>query len=375
MTHSLLLASPPATLLSCFKFFILSLALSFAVSVYAQSFESIDEANLSKVEQLIDAAREAGEKREYSISLGYLQQALLLFKDKGDAEAQALHTSLYCQIGAVHIEQGRWPEADNALLRCLQRARTEQEKPLISEALVLLGQNGFKQGHFEAAESYLQEAITLTTATEDLPRLAFAYLWLGAVAALRGDAELAETQLMQAVTISRRAGVQTTEGRARNILGENARLNGQYGLATTHYYEALAIYESINNRFGMTMVVHNLGHLATMMGDTEEALEHYNSSLKMAMEISAVPAALEILAALAGIVADAGDTEYALEILGLVLAHPASPKEALHMFAEPTLIKLKNTHPADVIEAGLARGRVLKFEAVVESLLKPKDKL
>ena len=338
----------------------LLLGLVSSVSVYG---------SLVEAEKYGLAAEKASANRQYDDAVEYIGRALRLLGSLEDGDNHMLRASLLCQLGVVHIELGKWLMAQDDLLLCLKGARELNDNELVSEALVRLGQNGFKQGRFEEADLYLREAVSLTAETRDFSRQAFAYLWLGATAALHGKAKDAETLLMKAVDAASRAGDQATEGRARNILGENARLNGQYDVAIKHYHEALTIYESINNRFGMTMVIHNLGHVAVMTGATEEALVHYDNSLKMAVEINAIPAALEILAALAGIALDKGEFERALELLGVVLAHPAAPKEALHMFAEPTLVSLQKALSPETIESGLARGKSLGFEKVIAGLL------
>jgi tetratricopeptide (TPR) repeat protein len=325
--------------------------------------------NLSKAFQLSESANQAMLLRNYEISADDLQAALQLLDGYVENSSNNFHASLFCKLGKVRIEQGHWSAAEKSLTRCLQLADNLDESRLSAVALADLGQNAFKKGQLDKATSYLNKAIKIATKNRYLSTLAFARLWLGAISALRGNFDHAETELLEAVAIANKANDPSTEGRARNILGENSRLHGQYDDAIRHYQEALAIYQSINERFGMTMVIHNLGHVKTMMGDTETALQHYDESLRMAIDIQAIPAALEILAALAGIAIDKENYEQALDLLGVVFAHPASPKEALHMFAEPLLVRLQNKLPADTVEAGLARGGALNFDELVKRLL------
>jgi tetratricopeptide (TPR) repeat protein len=325
--------------------------------------------NLSAAIQLSESAKQATQLRNYKIAADDLQAAIKLLDGYVENSSNDFYPSLFCKLGKVRIEQGLWPAAENALVRCLRLVDHINESQLRAVALADLGQNAFKKGELDKAKSYLNKAIELATKNGDLSTQAFAHLWLGAISALRGNFEHAETELLEAVGIAKKANDPSTEGRARNILGENSRLHGQYDNAIRHYQEALAIYQSINERFGMTMVIHNLGHVRTMMGDTETALQHYDESLRMAIDIQAIPAALEILAALAGIATDREDFDQALDLLGVVFAHPASPKEALHMFAEPLLARLQNKLPADTVEAGLARGGALNFDELVKRLL------
>ncbi len=353
-----------------------SLCLNMLPNVYAKdenavSYPKLNE-KLIKVEQLSQSARQTTKKRRYVEALADLNSALELLSEHQESESQVKIATLHCQLGTVYIEQGRWPEAEESLSVCLEAARRLHQSKLAGEALVKLGQNAFKQGQYEVAISHLQEAVTLTTNINDLSGLAFARLWLGATAAINNNFEQAESELLEAVEIARKAEDPSTEGRARNILGENSRLAGQYEAAIKHYQQALSIYEPIDNRFGMTMVIHNLGHVMMMMGDTQTALQYYDRSLEMAIEINAIPAALEILAALAAIAKNAGEVGRALDLLGLVYAHSAAPKEALHMFADPTLALLQKGFQAERIESGLARGRALEFEKVVDDILAKK---
>ncbi len=343
--------------------------LVFTQATYAKEVSDAPEDYLSMATDIGEMAKQASIDRDYLVAAEALHKALLLLDDKQDASALSLRANLLCQLGKVQIEQGQWPAAESSLLECLQLSEKTGQQILSGKALADLGLNAFKQGFFDKADEYLNKAIGISSTNNDLSTLAFSHLWLGAIFAINKDFHAAETQLLKATSIANRAKDFSTEGRARNILGENARLNGRYSEAISHYEEALNIFKSIDQKFGMTMVIHNLGHVSTMMGNTEAALQHYDESLRMAIEIQAIPAALEILAALAGIAADKGDYDHALNLLGVVLANPSAPKEALHMFAEPLLAHLKNELPAEQLENGLARGRSLGFDRVVDSLL------
>ena len=349
-------------------------ALSLLLSVltqptYANEMLDVSENTFSKATDLSVLAKQASLNRDYVVSAEALQKALLLLENKKDISGVTLRANLFCRLGKVYIEQGQWPAAESSLLECLQIAESLGQVILSGSALADLGLNSFKQGHFENAEEYLNKAIIISSAISDYSTIAFSHLWLGAISAINKDFHVAEVELLKATSIANQANDFSTEGRARNILGENARLNGKYNEAISHYQEALSIYQSINQKFGMTMVIHNLGHVSTMIGDTDSALKYYDKSLRMAIEIQAIPAALEILAALAGIAADKGNYEHALNLLGFVFANPSAPKEALHMFAEPLLIRLQDKLSAKEVETGLARGRSLDFDKVVESLL------
>lgn len=317
---------------------------------------------LAEAQRLSHTAQLAIDNREYTRALTELEEALKLVEDKPDNRTRQQWARLQYQLGTVYIEQGEWSAADIALLACLDISREQEDGLLTTMTLVGLGQNAFKQGHFEDADDYLQEAIGLASIHSYEHELALAHLWLGAVAALNRHFEQAEKALQEAVAVASSAGDKSTEGRARNILGENARLHGNYDAAITHYNEALTVYESIDNRLGMTMVVHNLGHVMTMMEEIDSALEYYERSLAMAMEIDAQPAALEIIAAVASIAAKRGRYKKALALLGLVYANPAAPKEALHMFAEPTLAMLRKKISDSELKSGLAEGRKLNLQ-------------
>ncbi len=356
---------------------VLLLCLTIIPSVFAGVDSTVSATNTPglfvHIEELEQSARRATRQRHYPEALADINAALKLLGVSEEYRFRIRIARLQCLLGAIYIERGNWSDAQKSLLPCLQTARNFNDSPLTAEALVKLGQNAFKQGKFEAARAYLQEAVSITTEIDDLSGLAFAKLWLGAVAALVGNYELAEQELLQAVTVAAKADDKSTEARARNILGENARLHGQYESALNYYQQALDIYQSANNRFGMTMVIHNLGHLMTMMGNLPAALKYYDRSLELAMDINAIPAALEVLAALAEIAANAGETERALDLLGLVYSNSASPKEALTMFADPTLNRLQREFPSDRINTGLAHGRSLNFEKVVAGILARKN--
>jgi tetratricopeptide (TPR) repeat protein len=331
------------------------------------------ENNISIAKKHLHKAEQARQSNNYLFAIDEINKALLVLTEMEGINAGTMKVDLFFQLGSVYIAQGNWSMAETTLIECLSLSHDLTDSETSAKTLASLGQNAFKAGKLKEARTYLNEAVSLCIENRDEAILSFAHLWLGAVAALEGEVDLAETELLRAVSIAHMTEDFSTEGRARNILGENARLNGKYSEAINHYQEALSIYQSIDQKFGMTMVIHNLGHVKTMMGDTETALIHYDESLRMALDIQAIPAALEILAALAGIAADKGNYEHALNLLGVVFNNPSAPKEALHMFAEPLLIRLQNELSSEDVEMGLSRGRSLGFDKVVNSLLNEKE--
>ena len=280
-----------------------------------------------------------------------------------------LRTALHGRLGSIYVRLGHWPEANTQLRASLKAARLLGDRAGGIEALLELSQSDFKQGKFEAAGRRLREAHTLAREIGDKSKTAFALMWLGAIPAIQNRFVEAERYLQEALVLAREAEVPALAARTLNILGENSRLAGRNTDALAHYREALNIYRGLDDRFGTELVTHNLGHLSVAEGDLGAANHYYLDALTLAVEIEAIPSALEILAALAGIRFARGAPEEATELLGLVLDDAACPEEARRLFAEPLLAKMRDELSPAVVDAGLARGRTLDFDAVVREIL------
>jgi hypothetical protein len=103
------------------------------------------------------------------------------------------------------------------------------------------------------------------------------------------------------------------------------------------------------------------------------APRHYRAALREALDIGLMPIALEALAGLAGLQARAGAYTRAAEWLAVVLAHPAVGQE-IASEADALLEGVRAALPAAEVHAALARGRELRFEAVVATVLQQDER-
>jgi hypothetical protein len=110
----------------------------------------------------------------------------------------------------------------------------------------------------------------------------------------------------------------------------------------------------------------NLGHLASAQRLTTRAAGLFRQALQIAREVDAAPMMLESICGLAGL---QSDDAQALAWLGMVLKHPAATQETRDM-ATRALDGLKASRPAAAVDAAASHGYAIKFEQVVQEILR-----
>ena len=138
--------------------------------------------------------------------------------------------------------------------------------------------------------------------------------------------------------------------------------------ARQYYTESLSIGREIGHRQGATSTLSNLGHLHVLLGEHETAWGYLREALSESTAIGVTPLTLDALTGVALLRAEAGQGDSAVELIGLIVNHPAVEVDSAQA-AEAILAGLRETLPAEQLEAALERGKGLELDAVVAELL------
>jgi tetratricopeptide (TPR) repeat protein len=233
-----------------------------------------------------------------------------------------------------------------------------------------LGNVLLRRGDTERAEKCAQESLTLWSEIGERHWIGILLQLLANVASIQREYGKQKQYLEQSLAVYRDTGNRILASRCLCGMGEGARQQGKYAEAVQYYEESLVVCKELGFQLGYQIVwqLSGLGHAYIGLGDDDAAWGYLREALKESLNVRRVPIRLEILAGVAWLRAKAERYTRAAELLGLVLGHPGLSEEC-RRHAEPVLAMVRDSLPADELEAALARGKALDLEQVVAVLL------
>jgi class 3 adenylate cyclase/tetratricopeptide (TPR) repeat protein len=338
-----------------------------AVGLFERALALLPAGSPERVAAAIGAGEALVRLGEHAQARRWLEEGLALAQKLGD-EGSCAEASAH--LGGVAFERGEWTEAMARLRESIALARQIGDKARLAHALLNLGWVYFKQGAYLEARTGFEEGLALHQELGNRQGQARALDGLGSVAVMLGEYKEARSLYLETQVLHRELGDRRGEATALSNLGEAARLQADYAAAQSYYLESLPIAKETGNRFNVAITLGNLGHAAAALGDYATARSYYGEALQGAMAIGTIPFALDALAGLASVQEHTGQPEQALELLGLVMNHPSLTDETRQQFVKPILARLRAVLPAEAIEAGLERGKLLQLETVVAEILR-----
>lgn len=151
-------------------------------------------------------------------------------------------------------------------------------------------------------------------------------------------------------------------------LGLVAQKQKKFKSAEPYLEEGLAIFKEIGNRRGIANLLANLGHCATDQGDVDAAWRYYGDALGEGAAIGFAALVFDALAGVARLLVKAGKYVHAAELLGMIFHHPAVVEQT-RTESTPPLAVVRETLPADQLDAALERGKELNLDTVVAEIL------
>ena len=301
---------------------------------------------------------------DYAPAAGALEEAVELSRQASDlkTESQAL-----AELSWIAVRKGEYPEAEQLGQQALELALQAGDKLTSAKAGYRLGIVAFYQGNYPLAARRFEQSLALSQELGDRYGVAGSLNVLGLVAVNQGDYATATRYFEEALAIAQELGNRDAVGKFLTNLGLVAEKQGDYPLAVKHYEDSLAILRETGSRHAALLNVLNLGDVATAQGNDTKAEHYYIQALAEAVTLGAMNHVLHTLRGIAGVLIRGGQPRWAANLLGLVLAHPASDAE-LRQLVEPELLTLRNLLSPERLEVVLAEGRELVLEEVVKEL-------
>jgi serine/threonine protein kinase/predicted ATPase len=299
----------------------------------------------------------------YGVAQRHLNEALALARKIDDPQGTA--NALY-QLSQVAISQGQFTTGQILLAESLALARQLDDSTILARLLYGLGDLAWRLGQFEEANQYLEESVSLARAEGDLLQTVLVLNRLGTVSDSLHRYPEARQRYEEGLALAAQLGARKRLANLLNNLGIVDFYEEKYDEARQRFQEALVIHQETGERYLESLALINLGLVALKQGNIAEANYYAQAALQVTQNIGALPGVLTVLTLFAELRVQAGEINSALELLGLAFHHPAidtNTQEGINR-----ILRQLNLDP-QVVEAGLAVGQALDFEATVAELL------
>jgi tetratricopeptide (TPR) repeat protein len=157
-------------------------------------------------------------------------------------------------------------------------------------------------------------------------------------------------------------------------LGHASLARGDYQAARGYYRRCLKIGQETGFHYAIQTASKYLSKLALSEGESAEAQVYLLQSLTISKEIGFVRDIVNLLYEFARLRVAQGDLEGAVELLGLVIAHPASDHSRMlygriRDNARELLSEIQNDLAPEALNRSLKRGQNLDLDEVIDDLL------
>ncbi|KPK03150.1 MAG: hypothetical protein AMJ56_19815 [Anaerolineae bacterium SG8_19] len=228
----------------------------------------VNEASLARARVLSAASILAWQQGDYAPATGYVEEAIILFRDLNDQPglAEALHFQ-----GHLVFDQQDFERAGVYFRESLDLLRTLEDEP---HALPLIGDLGlvaFHQGDYETARSCLEESLILHIKFDMFDGISDQLTRLGDLDRLAGDYETAASRYEESLALTREHHV--IMGTAANLhkLAQVALRQNDFKIAGEYLLESLTIQQEVGNKQGIMECLAAFAGLAELTGRAEDA--------------------------------------------------------------------------------------------------------
>lgn len=216
------------------------------------------------------------------------------------------------------------------------------------------------------ARRALDESLALARALGDVMQELSTLNRLGAVALAARD--LAEADRMwhqvyqRALVVGNRERAMVTLNNLASVANERK----EYAIARDYFQQALTIAREIGSQRSLALYLINQARTNMDLGNLAEARAGLREGLALALRLGALPWAVGAVMYFASLAFVQGHVERALALYGLTQNHPAWSND--HQRGMDEDLQVWKLAPA-VVQAGLAKGKTLNWEATVQELL------
>ena len=220
-----------------------------------------------------------GEKQE---ALSYFEGALPLTRQAGNVLGEA---RTFQWIGVVYNDLGEKQQALSYFKRALPLTR--QSGDIVQEARTLynIGLVYSSLGDKQEALSYFNQALPLKRQVGDISGEADTLNWIGSVYRDWADNKQALPYLNQALSLYRRAGNISGEASTLDLLGTVYSSLGKKQQALRYFNRALILDRQMGDISGEAATLNSIGLLYSELGEKQEALSYLNQALPLRRQV------------------------------------------------------------------------------------------
>ncbi len=281
------------------------------------------------------------------------------------AVSEADRAAALTLLGEVTSDVGDHVGAQALLTEAIPLARASANSLTLCRALYVLGDAHWRAGRHSDAHAALNESLALARARGDVTRQVFALGRLASVIQDQGDFEGAK-----AVFADMRARAEAAGNRERTMnalmnLGQIADKQKDFALGQSYGHQALALAREIGAQ--QTVALCLIGQASTFihLGDLRAAREKLREGLPLAQRLGVWPWVVWAVTVFADLAYYDGQIDRALALYGLAQMQPAF----IRSFQYDLDTRLAEWGiDADAASAGLARGRMLDWDATIKTL-------
>lgn len=286
---------------------------------------------------------------------------------EASAPTDSTRAAALALLGEMTSEMGNYAEAQTILAKAVSLARASGDQLALCRVLYALGDVNWRLGKLNYAQATLNESLTLARALGDVTRELFALNRLAVVIGQQGDLDEKERLLTEVYTRAVSAGNRERAMMALNNLGAVANERMDYATQRGYQQQALALAREIGAQSSIALFLIALSFGDIKLGELAAARTKLREGLALALRLGAFSRVVQAVMNFAELAHAEGQTEQALALFGLARRHPAWSSDDRRDL-DLTLAEWA-LDPA-VVEAGLAQGAALDWEATLQELLK-----
>lgn len=297
---------------------------------------------------------------DYSAAQRILQEA------QSAARTDAERAAALAGHGMILTRMGDYVGASALLSEALPLARASGDQATLARVLFALGDVDWLIGKLDEARAWVDECLGLARLLGDITRELLALNLLAGVFMIGGDWREAERLCKEVHTRAIAVGNRERAMVALSNLGAVMNEHRDFNQAKVYTRQALELARELGAQHSIALCLLSLAELDIQLGQLTEARACLREGLTLARRMGATPRVVSSLMVFARLAYAEGQEERALALLGMAQRHPAWHRD--HQREMDEALAQWNLDPA-VVEAGLARGTELDFEATIQELL------
>ncbi|WP_414620825.1 tetratricopeptide repeat protein [Calothrix sp. CCY 0018] len=212
------------------------------------------------------------------IALEKVQQALKIWQDLGEKEAQAKALNL---IGLLHSINSEYPQALASFKQSLNIWQQKDNAPEQAKALFLIGNTYSNINQQETALKYLNQALSIYKAENNLIQQARTLYIIGTVYNQLNQTSQSLKSFEEALRIQRSQNDTSGQVRTLTSMGLVYTTLGETQKAFDVYNQVLEIERQSNNPIGQSNILNKIGLLQISKGEHQNALQTFEKALQL----------------------------------------------------------------------------------------------